>query len=288
MATLRDVRRKINSIQSTQTITRTMRMVSASKLARSQTTLERISAYAGKMEELLKRVAQRLPEDAHPLLSRKDEIKNVLLLPIASDRGLSGAFNLNIAKPVEDFIRTNQATYENIGVYLIGRKIRDYFKRRHVRTVKEWLDVKTVDPSVVDAIASDVTNLYMDGEYDKVYLIYTHFRSAVRQEVLFQEFLPITVAKSEGEETLDYLYEPKMEEIIYDLIPQFIRTKVYFALAESQTSEHAARMAAMENATNNCGEMITYLTLVYNKTRQQSITNEMMDIVGGAEALQGE
>ncbi len=285
MATLRDVRRKINSIRSTQTITRTMRMVSASKLARAQATLERITAYAGKIEELLKRVASRLPDDAHPLLAGKEEIKNVLLLPIASDRGLSGAFNLNVAKAVEDFIRTNRENYETIGVYLVGRKIRDYFKRRRIQTVKEWTDVKTVDPGVVESIASDVTNLYLDGEYDKVYLIYTYFRSAVRQEVVFQEFLPITVTQSE--EMLDYLYEPKMEEIIYQLIPQFIKTKIYFALAESQTSEHAARMAAMENATNNSGEMITYLTLVYNKTRQQSITNEMMDIVGGAEALQG-
>jgi len=259
-------------------------MVSASKLARAQGTLERIKAYAGKIEELLKRVASRLPEDAHPLLAKKEEIKNVLLLPIASDRGLSGAFNLNIAKAVEGFIRTNQGKYEKIGVYLVGRKIRDYFKRRRIQTIKEWIDVKTVDSGVVDTISSDVINLYLDGEYDKVYLIYTHFRSAARQEVVFQEFLPITVGESE--ETLDYLYEPKMEEIIYELIPQYIKTKIYFALAESQTSEHAARMAAMENATNNCGEIITHLTLVYNKTRQQSITNEMMDIVGGAEALQ--
>jgi F-type H+-transporting ATPase subunit gamma len=260
-------------------------MVSASKLAKAQSTLERITAYAGKIEELLKRVAQRLPEDAHPLLAKKEEIKNVLLLPIASDRGLSGAFNLNIAKAVEDFIRTNQGKYEKIGVYLVGRKIRDYFKRRRIQTIKEWIDVKTIDPGVVDAIASDVINLYLDGEYDKVYLIYTHFRSAARQEVLFQEFLPITVGESE--EMLDYLYEPKMEEIIYELIPRFVKTKIYFALAESQTSEHAARMASMENATNNCGDLITHFTLVYNKTRQQSITNEMMDIVGGAEALQG-
>jgi F-type H+-transporting ATPase subunit gamma len=259
-------------------------MVSASKLAKAQSTLERIAAYAGKIEELLKRVASRLPEDAHPLLAKKEEIRNVLLLPIASDRGLSGAFNLNIAKAVEDFIRSNQGSYEKIGIYLVGKKIRDYFKRRRIQTVKEWIDVKTVDPGVVDAIASDVINLYLDGEYDKVYLIYTHFRSAVRQEVVFQEFLPIAVSQSE--EMLDYLYEPKMEEIIYELIPQYIKTKIYFALAESQTSEHAARMAAMENATHNCGEVITHLTLVYNKTRQQSITNEMMDIVGGAEALQ--
>lgn len=284
MATLRDVRRKINSIQSTQTITRTMRMVSASKLAKAQSTLERITAYAGKIEELLKRVAQRLPEDAHPLLAKKEEIRNVLLLPIASDRGLSGAFNLNIAKAVEDFIRTNQGSYEKIGVYLIGKKIGDYFRRRHIQTAKEWVDVKTVDPAVVESIASDVMDLYLNGEYDKVYLIYTHFRSAVKQEVRFEEFLPIAVEASE--ETLDYLYEPKMDEIIFELIPQFIKTKIYFALAESQTSEHAARMASMENATNNCGELITHFTLVYNKTRQQSITNEMMDIVGGAEALQ--
>jgi len=284
MATLRDIKRKINSIRSTQTITRTMRMVSASKLAKAQATLERITGYARKMEELLKRVAQRLPEDAHPLLARREEIKNVLLLPIASDRGLSGAFNLNIAKAVEDFIRKNKTTYGNIGIYLIGRKIRDYFKKRHIPAVKEWIDVKTVDPGVVDAVASDIVEMYLSGEYDKVYLIYTHFISAARQEVVFQEFLPITV--EESEDTLDYLYEPKMEEIIFELIPQFIRTKIYFALAESQTSEHAARMASMEAATNNCGDLITYLTLVYNKTRQQSITNEMMDIVGGAEALQ--
>jgi len=285
MATLRDIRRKITSIQSTQTITRTMRMVSASKLARAQAVLERISAYAGKMEELLKRVATRLPEEAHPLLMHREEVKSVLLVPIASDRGLSGAFNLNVAKTVEEFIRKNRATYEQIGVYLVGRKIRDYFRKRQITALKEWIDVKTVDLDVVKAIATDITNLYLEGQFDKVYLIYTHFRSAAKQEVVFEEFLPI--AFEQTEEALDYLYEPKMEEIINDLVPQFIRTKIYFALAESQTSEHAARMAAMENATSNCGEMITYLTLVYNKTRQQSITSEMMDIVGGAEALQG-
>jgi len=262
-----------------------MRMVSASKLARAQAVLERISAYAGKMEELLKRVATRLPEEAHPLLMHREEVKSVLLLPIASDRGLSGAFNLNVAKTVEEFIRKNRATYEQIGVYLVGRKIRDYFRKRQITALKEWIDVKTVDLDVVKAIATDITNLYLEGQFDKVYLIYTHFRSAAKQEVVFEEFLPI--AFEQTEEALDYLYEPKMEEIINDLVPQFIRTKIYFALAESQTSEHAARMAAMENATSNCGEMITYLTLVYNKTRQQSITSEMMDIVGGAEALQG-
>jgi len=258
-------------------------MVSASKLAKAESALERIAAYAGKMEGLVQRVARHLPEDAHPLLATKEEVKNVLLLPIASDRGLCGAFNLTIAKAAEEFIRANRERYETIGIYLVGRKIREYFKRRRIGTVKEWTDVKTLDAGVVDAIASEVTNLYLDGEYDTVSLIYTHFRSAVRQEVVVREFIPVTAGESD--ETLDYRYEPKMEELIVELIPRFVRTMIFFALAESQTSEHAARMAAMENATNNSGEMITHLTLVYNKTRQQSITGEMMDIVGGAEAL---
>ena len=285
MATLRDVKRKINSIRSTQTITRTMRMVSASKLRRAQEQLDRIKGYATRMDELLKRVVGRVPENAHPLLQRREEVKNVLLLPIASDRGLSGAFNLNIATAVERFIHENRPNYEKVGVYLVGRKIRDYLRKRKIETMKELVDVGGLDETVVDSIAADIIQLYTDGQFDKVYLIYTHFRSAVKQDIIFQQFLPVEVeGAAEG---LDYLYEPPRDEIIEMLLPRYIRTKIYYAFADSQTSEHAARMATMENATNNCGDMITYLTQVYNKTRQQSITNEMMDIVGGAEALQG-
>jgi F-type H+-transporting ATPase subunit gamma len=133
-------------------------------------------------------------------------------------------------------------------------------------------------------MATELTDLYLAGEFDAVYLIYTHFHSALHQEVRIEEFLPLKTEKSARD--MDYLYEPDVETIVDRFIPRYILTKIYFALVESQTSENAARMAAMENATNNCGEMINYLTLVYNKTRQQSITNEMMDIVGGAEALQ--
>jgi F-type H+-transporting ATPase subunit gamma len=286
MATLRDIQRKINSIRSTKTITRTMRMVSASKLRRSQEQFERIRGYATKMDELLKRVVSRLPEKTHPLLEQREDVKNVLLLPIASDRGLSGAFNMNISTAVERFVHENRDKYEKIGIYLVGRKVRDYLKKRKIETIKELVDVKGLDETVIDSIASDLVQLYTDGQFDKVYIIYTHFRSAVKQEVIFDQFLPIEVNETAAE-GLDYLYEPQRDEIIEALLPRYIRTKIYFAFADSQTAEHAARMAAMENATNNCGEMITHLTLVYNKTRQQSITNDMMDIVGGAEALQG-
>jgi F-type H+-transporting ATPase subunit gamma len=166
----------------------------------------------------------------------------------------------------------------------VGKKIRDYLRRRKIATVKEWLDVKAVNSDIAGSMASDLTSLYLSGEFDKIYLIYTHYQSAIKQTVKFEEFLPIKVTKTD--DTTDYLYEPDMDLIVERLMPRYVLTKIYFALVESQTSEHAARMAAMENATNNCGEMIDHLTLVYNKTRQQSITNEMMDIVGGAEALQ--
>lgn len=286
MATLRDVRRKISSIQSTQTITRTMRMVSASKLRRAQEQLEKIQGYALNLEGLLKRVAARLPEGSHPLLTPREEVRSVLLFPIASDRGLSGAFNLNISTKVESFIRENRQAYDKIGVYLVGRKIRDYLRKRRIETTKELMDIKTISDDLVQGIASDLINLYLEGEFDRIFLIYTEFKSAVKQEVKFEEFIPLKVA--EAEEALDYLYEPGRDEIVERLVPHFVSTKIFYALAQSQTSEHAARMAAMENATNNCGEMISYLTLVYNKTRQESITAEMMDIVGGAEALAGE
>jgi F-type H+-transporting ATPase subunit gamma len=284
MATLRDVKRKINSIRSTQTITRTMRMISASKLRRAQEELEKITAYAVRMEELLKRMASRVPEHSHPLLLERVEPKKVLLFAIASDRGLSGAFNLNVANAVERFVRENRAHYERIGVYVVGRKIRDYLRRRSTETTREWVDMKTVGSEVAGEMAREVTDLYLGGEFDKVYLIYTHFHSAINQKVMFEEFLPLKPEKTD--EGPDYLYEPDMQSIIDRFIPHYLFTKVYYALVESQTSEHASRMAAMENATSNCGEMIDHLTLVYNKTRQQSITNEMMDIVGGAEALQ--
>lgn len=263
-----------------------MRMVSASKLRRAQEQLDKIQGYALNLEQLLKRVAARLPEGSHPLLTPREEVRKVLLFPIASDRGLSGAFNLNISTKVEGFIRENRQAFDKIGVYLVGRKIRDYLKKRRIETTKELLDVKTISDDLVQGIASDLINLYLDGEFDRIYLIYTEFKSAAKQEVKFEEFVPVKVP--ETEESVDYLYEPGRDEIVERLVPHFVSTKIFYALAQSQTSEHAARMAAMENATNNCGEMISYLTLVYNKTRQESITAEMMDIVGGAEALQGE
>ena len=216
-------------------------------------------------------------------------VKKVLIVSIASDRGLCGSFNMNIALQAETFIAQNRNQYERIGVYAFGRKVRDYLHRRKVDIVKDWVDTRKVDQSFVDIMAGDLIRLYSEGEFDKVYLGYTHYHSPVKQMATFEEFLPIKASeKASGElEGSDYLYEPERDKIIEALIPKYISAKIYFALLDSQTSEHVARMSAMENATSNCGAMINYLTLVYNKRRQESITNEMMDIVGGAEALRG-
>ncbi len=285
MATLRDIKRKISSINSTQTITRTMKMVSAAKLRKAQEELEKIKDYAVKMEELTGRVVKNMPEDAHPLLMARDEIKKVLIVSIGSDRGLCGAFNTNIGLHAQNFTLQNRDKYERIGVYVFGRKVRDYLQRRKVDVVKSWVDVKKIDQELVNVVADELINLYLSGEFDKIYLSYTYFKSAVRQEVIFEEFVPIKTP--EDAEYIDYLCEPDRIKIVESLIPRYIGTKIYYALVESQTSEHAARMSSMENATTNCGDMVKYLTLVYNKRRQETITNEMMDIVGGAEALRG-
>jgi len=287
MATLRDIKRKISSINSTQTITRTMKMVSAAKLRKAQDELDKIKAYALKMEEVVGRVTRMLPANAHPLMTAREEVKKVLIVSIASDRGLCGAFNVNIGLQAENFTMQNKNQYERIGVYVFGRKAKDYLSRRKVDIFKEWVDIKKVDQEFVDTIASELVQLYMNGEFDRVYLGYTHFASPVKQIAVFEELLPMQTEQEVEGETFEYLYEPKRDAIVETLLPKYLSTKIYYALIESQTSEHAARMSAMENATSNCGEMVRYLTLVYNKRRQESITNEMMDIVGGAEALRG-
>ncbi len=285
MATLRDIKRKIGSINSTQTITRTMKMVSAAKLRRAQEDLEKVKDYAIRIEELTGRVIKNMPGDAHPLIAPRENINKVLLVAIGSDRGLCGAFNVNIGIHVQNFIQQNRDKYEDIGVYVFGRKVRDYLQRRKVEIIKDWTDIKRIDQELVDVVSGELIDLYLEGRYDKIFIIYTYFKSAVKQEIVFDDFVPIKTP--EDIEYIDYLAEPERIKIVETLVPKYISTKLYYSLVESQTSEHAARMSAMENATSNCGEMVRYLTLVYNKRRQESITNEMMDIVGGAEALRG-
>ncbi|MCX7858205.1 MAG: ATP synthase F1 subunit gamma [Deltaproteobacteria bacterium] len=283
MPTLRDIRRKINSIKSTQTITRTMKMVASSRLRRSQDELEKIRPYALKMNELKNRLVASVPENIHPLLKEKEEVKNVLIFACASDKGLCGSFNMNVIMAVENFIFQNREKYEKIGLYILGKKIKDYFSRRGALIVKEWVELRRMEKEVISRITEDLILLCTSGEFDKVFAIYTFYRSPVKQIVTFEELIPIKA--EDQEKKVDYLYEPNVSYVIEKFLPEHIRTRVSYIIFNSQTSEHASRMNAMENATNNCGEMINSLTLIYNKKRQESITKEMLDIVGGAEAV---
>jgi F-type H+-transporting ATPase subunit gamma len=204
-----------------------MKMVSAAKLRKAQDELEKIKAYALKMEELVGRVTKMLPANAHPLMTAREEVKKILIVSIASDRGLCGAFNINIGLQAENFTIQNRNQYDRIGVYVFGRKTKDYLARRKVDIFKEWLDIKKVDQDLVDEIASELIQLYVDGEFDKVYLSYTHFRSPVKQVAVFEEFLPLQKEAAEGE-TFEYLYEPDRDAIVETLLPKYVSTKIYY------------------------------------------------------------
>ncbi|MCS7280331.1 MAG: ATP synthase F1 subunit gamma [Desulfobacterota bacterium] len=283
MPTLRDIRRKIASIRSTQKITRTMKMIASSRLRRCHEELERTRPYASKIEELKERLLSSVRKNIHPIVMEREEQKNLLIFACASDRGLCGSFNANVNAAIDNLISQMKDQYEKIGLYVLGKKIRDYFAKKGVPIVKEWIELRRIEKEHIESMVQDFMSYYLTSEFDKIVAIYTFFRSPIRQEVRTEELIPIKTKRDEG--PIDYLYEPKAEYVVERFIPEYLRTKVYHMILNSQTSEHASRMNAMDNATNNCGEMINLLTLLYNKKRQESITKEMLDIVGGAEAV---
>jgi F-type H+-transporting ATPase subunit gamma len=285
MATLRDIKRRISSVAKTQQITRAMQMVAASRLKRAQETAISWRAYHQRMTEVFDRLLSRTPLDAHPLLTVRQPRKLELIV-ITSDKGLCGGFNLNMCQRVEHFIAGNREQYEEISLAVIGRKGLDYFKRRPV-TMREELGNIPRDPSSewVSAVARDLTDRYRDEAFDTCYLCYHGFKSVLQQVVMIERLLPFTEPEAEVL-SIDYLFEPDRQAVLDQVIPRYLETRVATALYESTTSEYAARMAAMDQASKNAREMIELLTLTYNKVRQEMITKELMDIVGGAEALQ--
>ena len=285
MATLRDIKRRISSIGKTQQITRAMQMVAASRLKRAQETAISWRAYHQRMTAVFDRLLSRTPMDAHPLLTVRQPRKLELVV-ITSDKGLCGGFNLNMCQKVEHFIAANRGNFEEISLTVIGKKGRDYFKRRPVKMREELGDIPR-DPSAewVNAVARDLTERYRAETFDNCYLCYHGFKSVLQQVVMMERLLPFREAEAETL-PIDYLFEPDRQAVLDALIPSYLETRVATALYESTTSEYAARMSAMDQASKNARDMIELLTLTYNKVRQEMITKELMDIVGGAEALQ--
>ena len=293
MATLRDIQNRIKAVQSTQKITKAMKMVAASKLRKVQSRMLDLRPYADKMHDVLVSLARGADRESHPLLAFRPR-KTVEVVVVTSDRGLCGAFNTNILKAAQTYIDDYKKDGFEVSISAVGKKARDYFKRRNIPTRNSWTGISgSVSFSNAGDIANDIKGNYINETIDEVIVIYNAFKSMVAQTVTTAKLLPLAPLE-EGEEesapeseTADFIYEPSMEAIFERLIPRNVDIQIYRALLESSAAEEAARMSAMENATQSCDEMVGKLTLQYNKARQASITGELMDIVGGVEALKG-
>jgi F-type H+-transporting ATPase subunit gamma len=289
VATLRDIQRRIRSVQSTQKITRAMKLVAAAKLRRAQERILAARPYASKMAELLGNLvgaASAGDGEGHPLLERREGPRRQIVI-ITADRGLAGAFNSNVLRNSLAFIRASNVT--EVTLVVVGRKARDFYRRRQWTVKRDMIGFwDRLAYNHACELADQFMAQYLDNEVDEVYLIYNEFRSVAVQRPVRQQLLPIPRTETDGQgaaETVDYIYEPDPATILGDLLPRHVRMQVFRALMESLAGEYGARMTAMEAATKNAKEMIDILTIQYNKARQEKITKELLDIVGGAEAL---
>jgi len=289
MSNLRDLRRRTKSVKNTQQITSAMKMVSAAKLRRAQDAILSARPFAKKMLEVLNSLATRAEPEAHPLL-RVRKASNIDVIVISADKGLCGSFNANILKKAESFLANVES--ESLELQVVGKKSRDYFKRRQYNIRHEFVDIfRALKYETAGVVARPLIERYsnVEGEdrVDAVYLIYNEFKSVMQQDVVVERLLPIEKLTFEKpEEELDYIYEPTAAEIYDAVIPRHVEYQVWHALLESAAAEHGARMTAMENASKNATELIEQLTLTMNKVRQSTITREILEIVSGAEAIQ--
>ena len=290
MATLNDIKRKISAVKKTRQITKAMNMVAAARLRGAQMKMESFAPYAKKFAEVLGNLASRIEPDVHPLLVKKEPVSKVELLHFTGDRGLCGSFNGNLISFGERWLKEEEQKGVEGGLITVGKKGRDYFRKRNYHLVDSFVDMYgRVDISFINQVTRSMINRYLNDEVDEVYLIYSRFAGMGRQIPTLVKLIPIEPPKAEKvEESLgqaEYLCEPDPESLLIELLPKHISVQIYNAFLQNETSEHAARMAAMDNASKNCKEIVDNLTLVFNKARQAAITAELMDIVGGAEAL---
>ncbi len=289
MATLRDIRRKIGAVKKTQQITKAMNMVAAAKLRGAQQRMEGFRPYAQAFSMMLGNMAGRVEPEIHPFFQQAPEVTKVGLVLMTADRGLCGSFNVNLVNTAVKFIREKEAAGIEVALICVGRKGRDFFRRRKREMLAQYVDVwNKFDFSNAVTVAREIMSVFTTGDVQEVHLIHANFINMVLQRPRLVQLLPIQPGEAAAEApSMEYLFEPPMEQFLEYLLPKYINVLVYHGFLENSASEHAARMTAMDNAQSNCKEMITQLTLVMNKARQAAITKELMDIVGGAEALKG-
>jgi F-type H+-transporting ATPase subunit gamma len=279
-----DLRRRIRSVKNTQQITKAMKMVAAAKLRRAQERMMAARPYAAGLRKVLASISTRVDVNQHPLLAEREQEKKVLLLVVAADRGLAGAFNTNVLRAAQNAIA--EKGWEKVELIPIGRKAFDFYKRRTIPIRRQPLHVyQALSLETAREIAKGISDDFLSGEFDAVYIVYNEFKSIIAQRVVVERILPLEKSwAEENEPAIDYIYAPSAEAILSDLLPKHIEFQLYRVLLESAASEQGARMTAMESATKNASEMISHLTLTYNRIRQAAITKEIIEIVSGAAA----
>jgi F-type H+-transporting ATPase subunit gamma len=286
MPSLKAIRTRISSVRNTQKITKAMKMVSAAKLRRAQETAVAARPYAQKLTDLLQAVSSASPEEAHPLLRATGSPARIRLILITSDRGLCGAYNSALLRQAEAFLRGQGG--REVTLTIVGRKGVDYFRRRSAVIADRHVQIGAPSIGLAREIAAKIAAEFVDEQFDRVELLYSAFRSALSQVPTLETLLPVRLESEGGPPTpVDHLMEPSRTALLDRLLPQFVEVRIYRALLEATASEHGARMTAMDSATSNASKMIFSLTLAMNRARQAAITKELMEIVGGAEALKG-
>jgi F-type H+-transporting ATPase subunit gamma len=286
MAGLKAIKRRIVSVKNTRKITRAMKMVAAARLRRAQQRITELRPYAIQTSELIARVASCVEDsNSHPLMVQRPE-KKVLIVVLTSDRGLAGGFNVNTCKRAFALWKRLESEGKEVGFAIIGRKGGEYFKRRGANIIRTFNGIfENLTSASAGEIGRTIGAHYVSGDLDAAYLVYNEFKSAVTQVVMEEKLLPVPVAEPPLQR--DYIYEPNQHALLDRLLPMYLEVQTFRALLDSVASEHGARMSAMDNATRNASDMIGRLTLQYNRARQAAITKELMEIIGGAEALKG-
>ena len=287
MPSLKDIRKRIGSVKNTQKITKAMKLVAASRLRKAQDAIIAARPYANSLQQVIYELAAVAGDDAHPLFEQREGDRAEILM-FTSDRGLAGSFNAQIIRAVEHFVEDELEDYSDVSLRIIGRKGKDYFARRNA-------NIRATHPAPTGPTAleqsKELSNLlvedFLDGNVDKVFIGYNKFRTAISQDVILTQLLPIIPQEIETPPSKDFLYEPSKKELLEHLLPLYVQVDLYRAALESVASEFGSRMSAMDNATRNAGEMIDKLTLQFNRARQAAITKELLEIISGAEALKG-
>ena len=291
MASLRDIQQKIHGVKKTKQITKAMNMVASAKLRGAQNKIEQFRPYAEKYLEVLLNLSVGTDSSSHPLLAVHPQIKTVAIILITSDKGLCGSFNANLCTEAKKLAESKKAKGKNVKFICIGKKGRDFIRKTEFEIMEEYSDIMNdIDFRLATTVGKQIIHKYLKEELDEVFVLFGKFVNIIRQQPQITTILPMRYETEEENSSQkinkEYTFEPSVQELLSAILPRYVNVLIYRGLLDTSASEHAARMTAMDNATKNCDDLVRNLTLIYNKARQSSITTQLMDIVGGAEALQ--